>query len=169
MFALSPGATGSGRAVAGFLLALIGILLESLPALLSYYLFRSNLSLVEYSQIVESLSISGFLLLGVGLFLLLRELVSRLPVPPAYLHVTPIIVLLAALFQVGVGAAYLLLLPALYGSPSIPPIPEDVFTALQVGSWIADFAAGASVLLTIFGTVRALTVRPGPPVFPPPP
>ncbi len=159
----------STRALVGLLLALVGLVLESAPSLLSFYLIRSGMSFLDESQIVGSLGTAGFLLIGVGLFLLLRELASSLSLPPAYLRFTPLVVLVAALFQVGVGVIYLWLLPAMFGGASMPPISEDVFVVLQVGSWIADFAAGASVLMSFFGTVKALAAAPGAPAFPPPP
>lgn len=152
----------------GFVLALVGLVLTQLPSLLSYYLLSSGMTIVEYSQMVGALATAGYLLSGVGLFLLLRELGSRLPAPPAYLRFTPLVVLVGTLFLVGIGLVYLWLLPALYGGSSLPPISVDMFTALNLTDWVAEAAIGVSVLLSVLGAVRALESRRAPPVLPPP-
>ncbi len=171
IFAIQRGsmAPSSTRALLGFVLALAGLVLGSLPSLLSYYLLRSNMSIVEYSEMVSALATAAVLLSGVGLFLLLRQLATSLSTPPAYMALTPLVVLISALFLVGVGLFFLWVTPILYGGFSTPPFSEDVFLAIQAVEWIARFAIGASVLLSVFGVVRALGVRRVPAVIPPPP
>ncbi len=171
MFPITPRAAdpGSARALAGFILALVGLVLQQLPSLLIYYYVASSMSLVGYSQMIEAFAVVASLLIGFGLFLLLRELGSRLSRAPAYLRYTPIVVLAGGLFLAAVGLTYLWLLPALYGGSSTPPIPMEVFIAFQVGNWISGIAIGASVLVSIFGAVWAGAARSPPATFPPSP
>jgi len=157
------------RALFGFGLAFTGLVLERLPSLLLYYYFRFRFSIHEYAQIQEALATAGFLLIGFGLFLLLRELDRRLPASPPYIRYATFAVLIGAVYLVAIGLVNLALLSTLYGGPSATPIPEAVGVLIIVGSWIAQTAMGVGVLLALFGAVRALTPRPAPAVPPPSP
>ncbi len=156
------------RALVGFGLAFTGLVLEQLPSLLLNFLLGFRFSIQEYIQLQEFSMIAGFLLLGVGLFLVLQELGRRLLAPPLYTRFATFAVLVGALYLVAVGLVIVFLLPMIYGGPFAPAIPESVALAITVGDWVAQVAIGVGVLLALIGTVQALTTR-GYPAVPLPP
>ncbi len=167
MFSVGPKTMGSSWALVGFALALVGVVVEELPSVLFYVDGAFTLGIAAYAQLQTELAITGFLLIGVGLFFLLRELERRLSNPPSYMRYTPIVVLVGALYEVATGLVYLAVLPALYSGTNPFPWPEAVFVAFSVGDWIARLAMATGVLMAIFGAVRTLVARPASAISPP--
>lgn len=163
IFPIAPENTivSSTSLVIGFVLALVGFVVERVPGLLIYlYVFSGAISIVEYAQISGVLSLVGYVLAGTGLFLLLRQLVRRLLSPSGYLRFTPLVVLVGTAYLTVEGLSLLWILPALYGTNSTPPIPLQVYLALQAGGWAAEVAIGGAVLVSLFGAALAMRTPP---------
>lgn len=151
--------------VIGLVLAGSGYLLGRLPSLLVLYLLRIG-PILLYVQVELALTSVGVLLLGVGLYLVFRDLRARLPMGRPWISIGALAVLAGAVCTAASGLVYLALAPSMYGGGVLSSLPVYVFEAITDAVWVAETAMGVGVLLALFGTVRGLT-SPAPPAVPP--
>lgn len=154
--------------VIGLVLAGTGYLMGRLPSLLILYLLRIG-PILLYVQVQLALTSVGVLLLGVGLYLVFRDLRERLPMGRPWISMGALAVLAGAVCTAAIGLVDLALAPSMYGGAVLSSLPVYVFEAISEAVWVAETAIGAGVLLALFGTVRGLTSpapSPVPPTFP---